>query len=96
MSDKRPPVEEFMVRGQEAVQKVKDLIKEGNVRKVIIKNEEDKVLFEIPMTAGVVVGGALTLMAPVFAGLGAAVALLARVKVEVHRDGPGDEDDAAE
>jgi hypothetical protein len=89
MSDKRPIVEEFMVRGQEAVQRVKELVKEGNVRKVVIKNEDDKVLFEIPVTAGVVVGGALTLLAPVLAALGAAAALMARVKFEVHREDEG-------
>lgn len=91
MSEKKSFTEEFMVRGSEAVQKVKDLIKEGNVRKVVVKNEEDKVLFEIPMSAGVAVGGALTLMAPILAALGAAAALLARVKIEVHRT---DEDDS--
>ncbi len=92
MADKRPFVEEFMVRGQEAVQRVRDLIKEGNVRRIIIKNEEDKVLFEIPVTASVFVGGALTLLAPVLAALGAAAALMARVKFEVHRsDEPTDQ-----
>lgn len=90
MSEKRPIVEEFMVRGSEAVQKVKDLISQGNIRKIIVKNEDNKVLFEIPMTAGVAVGGVLTLLAPVLAALGAAAALMARVKVEVHREQDGE------
>lgn len=85
MGDPHKFTEEFMVRGSEAVQKVKELIAQGNVRKVIVKNEQDKILFEIPVTAGVAVSGALTLMAPVLAALGAAAALMARVKVEVVR-----------
>ncbi|AHC16122.1 DUF4342 domain-containing protein [Salinispira pacifica] len=90
MSDPHKFTEEFMVRGSEAVKKVKELIAEGNVRKVIVKNEHDKILFEIPVTAGVAVSGALTLMAPVLAALGAAAALMARVKVEVVRTDDGE------
>ncbi len=54
-------------------------------RQVIIRNQDDEKLLEVPLTTGVVVGGAFTLLAPVLAALGAMAALLARVKVEVVR-----------
>jgi hypothetical protein len=47
---------------------------------------------EVPLTAGVAVGGALTLLAPVIAALGAMAALLAKVEVDVVRDGDDDPD----
>ena len=65
--------------------RVKELISEGNVRRVIIRNEAGQVLLEVPLTATVVVGGVMTIFAPVLAALGALAALLARVKVEVVR-----------
>jgi hypothetical protein len=61
------------------------LIAEGNVRRLIIRNPEDEKLLEVPLTAGVVVGGAFTVLAPVLAALGAMAALLTRVKVEIVR-----------
>ena len=91
MEDDDKKKEEYSFSGQELVGKIKDLIQKGNVRKIVIKKEDGSVLFEIPVTAGIAVGGALTLFAPVLAAIGAAAALLARVKVEVHRtDTPDD------
>jgi hypothetical protein len=52
---------------------------------LIIRTSEDEKLLEVPLTTGVVVGGAFTLLAPVLAALGAMAALLARVKIEVVR-----------
>lgn len=77
--------EEFEVAGSELVEFVKKLIREGNVRRIIIRNEKGEVLMEIPLTAGVVVGGVLTLFAPVLVALGAMAVLLTSVKVEVIR-----------
>ena len=88
-------VEEIRIRGNEAVDRVKELVSEGNVRKVVLKKENGEVLFELPMTAGVLAGGAVTLIAPVIAAIGAAAAFLAHVKIEVHRS-KEDEDDEAE
>ncbi len=51
------------------VGRTKELIEEGNVRRVIIRNQEDEVLLEVPLTAGVAVGGVVTLVAPVLAAL---------------------------
>jgi hypothetical protein len=81
----RTYVEELEIDGAELVERVKALIKEGNVRRIIIRSSEGAVLVEIPLTAGVVVGGALTLFLPVLAALGAMAALLAEVKIQVVR-----------
>jgi hypothetical protein len=74
--------EEFKVKGEELVEKVKQLIHEGNVRRLIIKDENGKVYLEIPVTFGVI--GAI--FAPVLAAVGAVAAMVANLKVEVVRE----------
>ena len=74
--------EEFRVRGEELVEKVKQLIHEGNVRRIIIKDEDGKVYLELPVTFGVI--GAI--FAPMLAAVGAIAAMVAHLKVEVVRD----------
>jgi hypothetical protein len=64
---------------------VKKLVAEGNVRRLIIMNTEGQSLLEIPLTAGVVIGGTLVLLAPVLAALGALAALLSKVKIGIIR-----------
>jgi len=83
--------EQIEIAGSELVDRTKELIAEGNVRRLIIRNPDDEKLLEVPLTAGVVVGGAFTVLAPVLAALGAMAALLARVKVEVVRTEQKDE-----
>jgi hypothetical protein len=86
--------EELTVTGQELVERIKKLVAEGNVRRLIIRKPDGESLLEIPLTAGVVAGGAVTIMAPVLAALGALAALLTEFKVEVVRtDQPGGDDD---
>jgi hypothetical protein len=77
-------VQEFTVTGDEVVAKVRELIHEGNVRRLIIKNEEGRTLIEVPLTIGVI-GAALL---PVFAALGAMAALATRCTIVVEREGP--------
>ncbi|MFH1104715.1 MAG: DUF4342 domain-containing protein [Actinomycetota bacterium] len=78
--------EEFKVKGEEALAKVKELVREGNVRRVIIANEEGKTLVEIPLTVGVV--GALLL--PMAAAVGAIAAVVTDCTIRVERtDQPG-------
>jgi hypothetical protein len=72
---------EFKVKGEEVVEKVKELIHEGNVRRVIIKDEDGKVYFEIPVTVGVI--GALLM--PWMAAVGAVAAMVTSMKIEVIR-----------
>lgn len=73
--------EQFKVYGHEALKKIKELIKEGNIRRIIIKNEKNKVLMEIPMTFAVVG----TVFAPVLAAIGALAAVLNKCTIEVER-----------
>lgn len=70
---------EFQVKGEDLLKKIKELIHEGNVRRIIIKNEEGRVYFEIPLTIGV----AGVILAPVFAAIGAMAALVANFTIEV-------------
>ncbi|MBN1199349.1 MAG: DUF4342 domain-containing protein [Bacteroidales bacterium] len=74
--------EEFKVKGEELLAKVKELVHEGNVRRIIIKDEQGKTYLEIPLTLGVI--GAL--VAPVLAAVGAVAAMVADLKIEVIRD----------
>ncbi|MEZ4710344.1 MAG: DUF4342 domain-containing protein [Caldilineaceae bacterium] len=78
-------MEEIEIAGGQLVERVKELMAEGSVRRLIIRGPDDKVLLEVPLTAGVAVGGFLTMMAPVLAALGAFAALIAKVKVQVVR-----------
>ena len=84
--------EKVTLSGNQLVDYVKNLIAAGNVRRLIIRKENDDVLLEIPLTAGVAVGGALTAMAPVLVALGAMAALLTQVKVEIVRTERSDND----
>jgi hypothetical protein len=81
--------EEIQIMGSELVDRVKELIQEGNVRRLIIRNQNDQVLLEIPLTAGVAVGSVLTIFTPILVALGAMASLLAKVKIEIVREGGG-------
>jgi len=78
--------EEIEIAAGDLVATVKKLVAEGNVRRLIIKNTAGQHLLEIPLTAGVVIGGTLALLAPVLAALGALAALLSKVKIVIIRD----------
>ena len=79
--------EEVVVAGNQLVDRVKQLVAEGNVRRLIIRKSDGESLLEIPLTAGVAVGGVVTVMAPVLAALGALAALLAEFRIEVEHIG---------
>jgi hypothetical protein len=78
--------EEIEIAAGDIVATVRNLIAEGNVRRLIIKNSGDRSLLEIPLTAGVVIGGTLALLAPLLAALAAVAALLGKVKIVIVRD----------
>ena len=82
-------VEEFKVKGDELLGRIKELIREGNVRRVTIKNTDGRTLLEIPLTIGVV--GAL--IAPVAAAIGAVAALVPECTVTIPRDDEAGESD---
>lgn len=73
--------EEFKVDGEKIVSKIKELIHEGNIRKVIIKDKDGKVMMEIPVTFGVVG----VLLAPQLAAIGAIAALLTEATIVVEK-----------
>ncbi len=81
MSTGRIHTEEFHVNGEQLLAKVKELIHQGNIRRVVIKDKDDKTLVEFPMTIGVV--GAL--LAPTLAAIGAVAALVTEATVVVER-----------
>ena len=81
MTNEKVHVEEFQVKGDELVAKVKEIIHEGNVRRLSIKNEEGKTLVEMPLTVGVI--GVLLL--PVWAALGAIAALVTDCTISVEK-----------
>lgn len=72
---------EFKVKGEDLLAKIKELIHQGNISRIIIKNEEGKVYLEVPVTVGVI--GALLM--PVLAAIGALAALAANFTIEVIR-----------
>jgi len=73
--------EEFKVSGEKILEKVKELVKEGNVRRIIIINEKGETLMELPLTFAVVG----TAIAPVLAAVGALAALIANCTIVVER-----------
>lgn len=74
--------EEFKVSGDKLLEKVKKLIQEGNVRRIIIKDKSGKSLVEFPLTVGVV--GAV--LAPMLAAVGAIAALVTECTITVERE----------
>jgi hypothetical protein len=79
--------EQFRVTGDAVITTLKDLLHEGNIRRITLKNDEGKILFEIPLTAGVV--GAV--LFPVWAAIGAVAALAANWIIVVEKVDPVDE-----
>ncbi len=84
--------ESFKVTGEQLIQTFKNLLHEGNVRRVIIK-QGDRTIAEFPLTVGVV--GAV--LSPILAAVGAVAALVNECTIEVERavDGAGDKKDVA-
>jgi hypothetical protein len=74
--------ETFAVKGEEILQKIKDLVEEGNVRKISIHDKTGKEIMSFPLTIGVV--GAL--LAPVLAAIGALAALIGECDISVERE----------
>ena len=75
-------IEVIEVEGDSLLTKVKELVHEGNVRRIKISNEEGEQLIEIPLTVGVV----SVLLLPVWAAIGAIAAVVTDAKIEIERD----------
>ena len=73
--------EEYSVCGEDLLSRVKELVREGNIRRITIRSEEGNTLIEIPLAIGVV--GAMLL--PVWAAIGAIAALVTNCTIAVER-----------
>ena len=74
--------ESFKVKGENLLNKIKELIKEGNIRKITIHDKDDKELMSFPVTIGVIG----VVLAPVLAAVGALAALVTECSITVERD----------
>ena len=82
MTDTNTRSEEFQFSGDTLLAKIREIIHEGNVRRVVIRNEEGKTLIDIPLTIGVVG----TLLAPQLAAIGAIAALVIRGTIVIEKE----------
>lgn len=79
-------IETIEVTGGQLIERVRGLLREGNVRHLRFHAKDSDFSLELPMTIGVVAGGAVVLAAPWLAILGVIAALVAKVEIEVERD----------
>ncbi len=78
----KPRIEQYQPTGEDAITQIKQIVHEGNVRRVRIRNAEGHTIVDFPLTVGVV-GAAL---APMWAALGAVVALVNDCTIEVEKE----------
>ena len=81
MSDERTRTEELTISGEKLVSTVKEIIRQGNVRRVSVRSKDGETLIDIPLTLGVVG----TLLLPTVAALGTIAALVAQCTIVVER-----------
>jgi hypothetical protein len=79
--EKKTRTEEFKLNGDEILNKLKELLHQGNIRRIILKDESGKTFMEIPLTVGVV--GAIVI--PVWAAIGAIAALVSKLTIVVEK-----------
>ena len=82
MTDSTPRSEEFQFSGDTLLSKIKEIVREGNIRRVVIKNDDGRVLIDIPLTIGVVG----TLLAPQLAAIGAIAALVLKGSIVIEKE----------
>ena len=87
MGEEKVRTEEYRVSADESVAKVKQLVQEGNVRRVIIQTEKGRTLIEFPLTVGVAAAAGVLLLAPLLAAIGALAAILTDLTIVVEREG---------
>jgi hypothetical protein len=84
MTESTSRSEEFQFSGDTLLAKIKEIVREGNIRRVVIKNEDGRVLIDIPLTIGVVG----TLLAPQLAAIGAIAALVLKGSIVIEKESP--------
>jgi hypothetical protein len=77
--------EEFKVNGDVLIAEIKKLVHAGNVRRIIIKNDEGQTFIEVPLTVGVVGGVVGAVLLPVWAAIGAIAAMAAKLTLVVEK-----------
>lgn len=82
-NDQRDWEQEFENFGNDAVSRVKDLVEEGNVRRLVMRKANGAVLFEVPLTPAIVVGVVMTLWMPYLTILAVVGAFIAKLKVDI-------------
>lgn len=90
---KKTFTEEIEIAGDQLIEKIKEIVQEGNVRQLRLKASDGDIVLETPLTIGVVAGGVVALAAPWLAVLGVIAALVTHVTVEVVREIDEDEAD---
>ena len=86
MSDEKTRHEEYKVSADETVAKIKEIVAEGNVRRIIIQNEDGKTLIEFPLTVGVAAAAGVLLLAPLLAAVGVLAAIVTDLTIVVERE----------
>lgn len=84
-ANEKVSAEEFKISGDVLVTKIKELIAQGNIRRIIIKNEKSHTLIEIPMTVGVIGSVISAVLFPVVAAVGVIGAMVAHLTVVIER-----------
>jgi hypothetical protein len=91
MTENMTTHEQFTVDGENLLAKVRELLHEGDVRRIILKREDGSTLLETPLQTGVAVTVVTAVFAPVLVAIGAIAALVSSVTVAVERDEVDDE-----
>ena len=86
MSEAKVRTEEFKVSADETVAKIKEIIAEGNVRRIIIQTEDGKTLIEFPLTVAVAAAVGVLILAPLLAAVGALAAIVTDLTIVVERE----------
>ncbi|SFL53010.1 DUF4342 domain-containing protein [Shimia aestuarii] len=96
MSDDKKPdwIEEIEVAGEKLVEEVKRIAAEGKASRIRIYEPDGDIAVDIPLTVGAIAGGAVVLAAPVLAIVGALAAFVSKVRIEIVREDPPEEDGA--
>jgi hypothetical protein len=80
-----PRYEEFEVKGDDLVTRVREIVKDGNVSRLYIKSDAGNTIFEVPLTAGVAVAAAGALFSPLLVAVGALAAMVTHATIGVER-----------
>ena len=87
--------QEFRVSGEQVGQKIRELVEEGQARKIIVKKPNGEVIREFKLNRGLAAGALLALIAPGLVAIGAIVAFASEIRIEVVKEESDEEDESA-